>query len=453
MDARVALNALERAFVVVVILLSTGALLPLLHNEGRTVVSAAQVVDVAQGDPVTQIVWLGVYGITALLAIMRWRQIVYVITRDKLLLVLVGIALVSIVWSVVPELTLRRGVALGGTTLFAAYLAARFSMSELLRLLAWALGIAALFSLLFALALPSYGIYIDPRGEAWGGIYSHKNTLGRTMALGAIVFLFLALSDRKHRWITLGGFGLSVAILLLSESVTSLVTFLILLALWPLYMTLRWRYVSKVPFYAMVALGGVLVVAWLLAGNLETVVLGALGRDPTLTGRTELWSAVLERIQERPLLGYGYGAFWLGWTGESAHVLLRMLGQGIGANYGAADNGFLDLWLQLGLVGVLAFAIGFVRAFFRAVTWVRQTTTTEGLWPLVLLTYILFYNSSESAILAYNNVLWILYVAALLAIAVPLDRAIKRDLAGAAPVATPVGGANRKQPEEVLQRS
>lgn len=448
MDTRSAFNTLERAFVVVVLLLSTGALLPLLNKEGRTVVSAAQVVDVAQGDPVTQIVWLGIYGVTVILAIMRWRQIIYVITRDKLLLALVGIAVISILWSVVPELTLRRGVALGGTTLFAAYVAARYSMSELLRLLAWALGIAALLSLLFALALPSYGIYIDPRGEAWAGIYWHKNTLGRTMALGAIVFLFLALGDRKYRWITLAFCGLSVAILLFSESATSLATFLILLMLWPLYRTLRWRSATAVPFYVMAALGGGLVVAWLLVGNLEGLF-GVLGRDSTLSGRTQLWSVVLERILERPWFGYGYGAFWLGWKGESAHVLLRMLGQGIGGNYGAADNGFLDLWLQLGLGGVVVFILCFGRAFFRAVTWVRQTTTTEGLWPLVLLTYILFYNSTESAILAYNNILWVLYVAALLAIAVPLDRAVKSNLTGA----TPVGGTNRKQPEQVLQRS
>jgi exopolysaccharide production protein ExoQ len=409
MNARGAsLHFFEKVFVVVVILLSTGALLPLLHRE------TSAILDVIQGDRRSQIVWASVYGITILLVAMRWRQVAYTATRDKLLLLLLGIAIVSVLWSVAPELTLRRSVALVGTTLFGAYLATRYSTNELLRLLAWALGIVVLLSIVFALALPSYGIYTDPRGEAWRGIYWHKNALGRTMALSAMVFLFLALSSRSRRWIAWACFGLSVALLLLSESITSLAVLLIILALLPLYKALRWRSTPAVPFYVIAILSGGVAIAW-LGANAEDI-LSALGRDLTLSGRTELWSAVLEMIRQRPWLGYGYRAFWLGWTGESAHVWLWMLR--IGANYEAADNGFLDLWLYLGLLGVLVFAYGFVRAFLRAVTRVRLTKTAEGLWPLALLTFILFYNLAESAILAHNNVLWILYVQASLSVAV-----------------------------------
>jgi O-antigen ligase len=425
-------SALEKAFVVAVIFLSTGALLSLLHQKGRTVISGAQLVDVAQGDPVTQIVWSGIHMLILVLAVLQWKRIIYVVTADKLLLLLVGIAVVSILWSAAPELTLRRSLALIGTTVFGAYLVARYSTSELLRLLAWALGIAALSSLVFVLALPSYGIYTDLRGEAWGGIYWHKNTLGRTMALSALVFLFLALGGYTRRWVAWPGFGLSVVILLLSESITSLVSFLILLTLLPIYGALRRSHALAMPFYAILVFACGAVVVWLFVGNAEEV-LRSVGRDTTLSGRTQLWDAVFRMIAQHPWLGYGYGAFWLGWTGESAQVLLQMLGLGIGANYGAADNGFLDLWLQLGLVGVLAFAFGFVQALLRTVTWARLTDTTEGLWPLALLTYILFYNFSESAILAYNNVLWILYVAAVLSTGVPVAKAGEAGHGGATP--------------------
>ncbi|CAA9319106.1 MAG: hypothetical protein AVDCRST_MAG93-5659, partial [uncultured Chloroflexia bacterium] len=134
-----------------VFFLSTGALIPLLIRQG-----AQGDQELAQGDPLSQVVWLGVYATTSLLIVTRWRRFLWVATRDKLLLLLVGLAVVSVVWSVAPAITLRRDVALLGTTLVGAYFAMRYEPGEQLRLLAWALGVAALLSLLFALALPSY---------------------------------------------------------------------------------------------------------------------------------------------------------------------------------------------------------------------------------------------------------------------------------------------------------
>src|SRR5215208_587355 len=125
-------RSFENVFVVTGLLLSTNALLPFLGG------SRSEVTALMQSSPTTQIVWLSMYGITALLVAARWPQVVYVATRDKLLLLLLGVAVISVLWSVAPELTLRRSVGLIGTTLFGAYLATRYSRRELLRLLAWA---------------------------------------------------------------------------------------------------------------------------------------------------------------------------------------------------------------------------------------------------------------------------------------------------------------------------
>ena len=113
-------------------------------------------------------------------------------------------------------------------------------------------------------------------------------------------------------------------------------------------------------------------------------------------------------------MGYGYGGFWLGWAGESAQVwLLR------GADKAwHAHNGLLNIWLDLGLLGVSVFVLGFLLAFRRAVAWARLTKTAEGLLPLVFLTFILLYNTTESGILSYNNITWILYVTMVLSMPV-----------------------------------
>ena len=402
--------SLEKAFAVLVLLLSTGALVQLLLNPGLGSTFPPTSQFLAEGDPINQAIWVGIYCIVLLLVIARWKQFIQVTTRDKLLLLLVGIALLSVLWSDAPEVTLRRTVGLIGTTMIGAYLATRFSPSMLLRLLAWAMGIAALLSFVFAVALPSYGIEHTGTG-AWQGIYvGGKNALGRAMALSALVFCLLAFSGGRYRWVAWGGFGLSVGLILLSDSQTSLVSLLIVLLLLPAYAALRLRYTLAIPCVIVVALVGGIAALWI--GNNLSIVLEVLDRDVTLTTRTDLWPAVLDVIWHRPLLGYGYGAFWLGWQGESAHVWLWNRSVHLESLH--AHNGILDLWLNLGLLGVLTFTGGFLLAFLRAIDWARLRKTAVELLPITFLTLMLLYNILESAILIHNNIMWILYVTVVL---------------------------------------
>jgi len=395
----------EMGFAVLVLLLFTGALIPIiLYQEGGAIIAP----DASQGDPKVQAVWFVIYLVTLLLLPARWRYVVRLAARDKLLWVLVGIALTSVLWSDAPDITLRRSVALIGTTAFGVYLAARYKVSDQQRLLACSLAIAAVLSLLFALALPSYGVSSDVYAQGWRGIYSHKNQLGSIMALSTLVFLLLALASRKRRWAACAGLFLSFGLVILSNSKTALVVCTVVLALLPVYCALRWPITLAVP---------VLISAWLLGGGVVVwglqnaeAILGELGRDLTFTGRTELWSLVTTMISQRPWLGYGYNGFWEG--GEGANFWMSL-------NYfqpTSAHNGFLDLWLQLGLLGVLAFALSFLLAFLRAAAWARVDKTPESLWPLMYLTFMLLYSMTESSIMNRNDIYWALYAATVLSL-------------------------------------
>ena len=83
-----------------------------------------------------------------------------------------------------------------------------------------------------------------------------------------------------------------------------------------------------------------------------------LGKDVTLTGRTGIWSAVLDSIAKRPLLGYGYQAFWLGLEGESYRVILA-----VSWVLAQAQNGFLDVTLEMGIAGLTIVLLVFGFAF------------------------------------------------------------------------------------------
>ncbi len=395
---RALLSFAEKAFTVLVLLLLSEGLYPHLRQGSGFQLEAAE------GDPVMQIIWMGIYAITLPLVFVRWRQFISVATREKLILFLVGIAIASVLWSDVPNITLRRTVALLGTTLFGTYLGIRYSLLQQLRLLAWMIGIAALLSVLYALALPIYGTMSGFHQGAWRGIYGQKNILGRLMTLGAVVFSLIPPSRYRNHWVTQAGFGLSVSLILLSQSKTALVIFLTVLALLPLYRVLRWKYTLAVPILIFVVLG-VGSVSTLLLANVETV-LTAFGRDITLSGRTTMWSAVLTMILERPWLGYGYSGFWLGWQGDGSTYVWNAAGW----EPKFAHNGYLDLGLYLGFLGLLIFTLGFLMNSLRAITWLRSTKTAEGLWPLIYLTFMLLYNFTESAILKQNSIFWVLYV-------------------------------------------
>ena len=391
------------ATVFVFLLASTGLLVSFLRAQ-----QGGSDLNVGEGDPITEVLWLGVYAVMILLFFVRWRSLLSVALRDKLLLLLTAVAIFSVLWSVAPEVTLRRGVALLGTSLFGIYIAERYGLDELLRLLAWTLGITAVLSLVFALVLPSYGISQEPITQGdWEGIFDHKNTLGKNMALSTIVFLLLALSSRRHRWVAWTGFGLSAALLLLSNSTTSLLVALSVCLLLPFYRTLRWDISVAAPLIILAVLSILGTTTWLLSN--PEALLGVLGKDATLTGRTVLWSAVWDAIWDRPWAGYGYSAFWLGWEGKSATIWLMT-----GEEFYDAHNGILDLWLTLGLAGVSVFVLQFLRAFLRAAAWARTTGTVEGLWPVAFLTFMLLSNLTEGTILQQNTFSWILYVAAVL---------------------------------------
>ena len=397
----------EQGFAVLALFLFTGALLPLLLKE-----SGASVDDLSAGNPVLRLVYTSVHGVTLSLLAWRWRDSARAALRHWPTLALVALAVASVAWSDAPDVTLRRSFALVGTTALGIWLAARFPAATLLRLLAAALGLVAVLSLVFAVALPALGVDQDVHAGAWRGVFIQKNTLAQVMVLGAIVCALAASGLGRLRWAGWGGAALCTGLVLGSTSKTGLAILLTFAALVPLLRTLRGRLsrVRIVLAFAILAGGG----AGLWAAANTEQVLSALGRDATLTGRTDLWAAAVERISERPVAGYGHSAFWLGHSGPSAAVLER-----VGWEAPHAHNGALDLALDLGLLGLALYVLGYAVATARAAASLRRIHTAEGAWPLVFLLLVLLYNVTESVILRPNNLFWVLYVATVCSASLP----------------------------------
>jgi O-antigen ligase len=382
----------EKGFAVLVLLLSTGAFLNLGLDSNS---------DFEAGRTGMEMAWLLLYLGTITVFLKYCSRAKEVLKGELWLILLVTFALASVLWSDYPSFTARRAIALICTTLFGFYFALRYPLRQQLRLLSVAFTIAAVASVFFQLF--GWGTNLAAEGvPGWIGVYFQKQQLGMNMAFAIAVLLTLIKSDPEYRSWARIGCVLSFALLVLSRSATAVVMFAALLLALPLRGLLRKR-------FRAVVLAGVLslpLIAYSAVWCFQHLdaVTGLLGRDLTLTGRIPLWVLCTVMALQRPWLGYGYNAFWQGRGGDTVNHV-------VGWMPNSAHNGFLEIWLGLGMVGLGLFAITLLIYIKRAVTFVRTVRSAESIWPLLFLILLLLCNLSQATILIRNSIFWIMYVA------------------------------------------
>lgn len=381
----------------VALFLSTAALIPLLRASDVSSRIAPE------SDPAVQLAWVLLYAITIFLLFKRRLNLAAVIARNKLLIGTVAVAVASTAWSVDPSLTFRRGVALFLTTLFGVYVATTFSRADLLSLSSWLLAGIVGLSVVFALLRPSYGL--DPeRADAWRGVFTTKNELGRMAALSIAVWLLRAFTDRRYALLSVGIAAISTWTLFQSSSSTGLLAIVIVIVSYTLLPALRAHESIAVPTAALLVAGSFVGMFWLAAH--PNAILSSVGANTTLTGRTALWSVVWQMIWVHPWLGWGYGAFWQGAVGPSAFVWSAVSWRPVHAH-----DGFLDVWLGIGLVGLVLFVATLACAFIKAFLFLRMNSGAIALFPFIFVLFASVYNLSESTLFTQNTFFWIFFVA------------------------------------------
>jgi exopolysaccharide production protein ExoQ len=385
----------EKSFTVIMLFYTAGAVVPLLSGADDPQIAL-------QTNPVDLAVKAILYSVAFFLLALRWRTYVEGAWRIKWILVPVLIAALSVVWSQHPLLTLRGAAVLVATTAFGIYFGVRYTIAQQLRLLAWAFSFAVVASFCFVIFLPMYGIDQGVTLGDWRGVFVQKNGLAEAMVFAFFVFLFVRPRSRLPlRWV---GIAASLALLFLSGSATGIVVCFAMLAILPLYRLAKARFTLVIPVILCVSLlvaGSLLIVQSNPAEAFELV-----NRSPDLTGRTELWNAVLHSISKRPWLGYGFSAFWEGTTGESGSVL-----DAIGYPVGYSHNGFLDVLVQLGILGLVTFAAGYLLLWRRAFALLSRAPGSAPIWLCTILVFILLYNITEGVgILEQNSIYWVLYI-------------------------------------------
>jgi exopolysaccharide production protein ExoQ len=401
------LDRCERAFVVLVILYQSGCLYSLLSWNFSAADPMMTRTDAATevSGPAGALMRYFILFCLGLLLCVRWRSVWAAAKRRKALWLLMGWLLLSCSWSISPNAQ-KLGNEIASITVTGVYFASRFTLRQIMPLAALGFGISVWMNFLFCLAFPQFGIQVGLQEGAWRGMLIQKNSLACLVVFGAIPVLCLLFSGvkRDRIWHRLA-LVVSILLVVLSNSKTGLLIFVLMMVLIPIFQKMRSRNYLALPMFVCAMLVGTMV-AILLLGNYEEILLG-LGRDPSLSGRTDIWEAIVEKIMQQPITGYGYNGFWLAREGESLDIWYR-----------AKDlpphghNGYLNLSLDLGLVGLGLFLASYIKAFQRAFLWLRWTPGPEGIMPILFMCVLFIYNMTEEALIsnANFNIFWLFYV-------------------------------------------
>lgn len=308
----------------------------------------------------------------------------------------------SSLWAAVLSLSLQRSVAVTGTSLVGITLAAQRSIEEQLRLF------HRVFRLATALCL---GCMVVTPQIAWSnlglqGVFNQKNNLGEAMAVAILVNHYLPTASTRSKISKVIWLFIFITLLIPSRSATSLVSLGAAILVAQAYQKLRRR--MRVPL-GVVLLGIAGAVA--LTGSImadDSLLSSLLGRSADLTGRTELWSYVISMILRRPIFGYGYSGFWVGASPESTDIARR-----IGWAPAYSHNGYLELVLNLGIVGLVLFVIVFLQFLSRAVQMAEsrdEVIQSTNMWPLAFFVYFAVHNMAECTLLWPKSLEWPMFL-------------------------------------------
>ena len=396
--------------------------------------------------------WIG-WGALIALLLAGW---VTVAVRDRVDLRRLPIALgawlaivtVSIVWSHYPAAS-----AIGiPTTLATAFggvvMALTLPLHEVARALGiavrWILGLSLVFELAVAVFVgrPVLPLWVDYEGTvplafSWSrsllfeggriqGIPGNANLLGLAALIGVIVFAVQLADRRISRVSGIAWISAAVLVLLLTRSATVLLAGVgVLVTLAVIIAARRLSGRGRAALYGSATVVSAAGVALVIA--FRENALDIVGRSSDLTGRSVIWERVVGLIDERPVAGWGWVSYWAPWVDPYDDLVIID-----GVRYLQAHNAWLDVTLQLGIIGLLAFSALVLTTLVRVTSWsvdaprdtrVPGTATTTAsadtappsatlrLLPITLLALLLVHSLAESRLLIEAGLFLLVYLA------------------------------------------
>jgi exopolysaccharide production protein ExoQ len=366
-----------------------------------------------EGSPLDACVYLGL--VVAGLCVLQRRQASFseIVRNNQWLTIFLLYCLVSIVWSDFPLVAFKRWIKILGHPIMALIVITEPDPSEAIKsLMKRCAYVVVPVSILFIKYYPEWGRSFDE----WSGtpmnngIAVGKNMLGADCFILGFFFFWHLLNTwrqprdkaRRNELLLIVGFGCMIWWLLrTANSSTAIISFFVGIML---LLLLGRPFVKKNFVGTYIFVGVTLVAVAEMAFGLSEYVAAAMGKDPTLTGRTELWQQLFG-FHTNPIFGTGFESFWLGDRIRRFFELYRW-------HANEAHNGYLETYLNLGLIGLFLMIGLFIATFWKS----RRELFTNfqfGRFRLGLLVAIIVYNWTEAAFKNVSPTWFIFYIIAL----------------------------------------
>jgi len=388
-------RGLERLVWILILLFYSGAIV------GLTIVDTTKISPT--DGAFARLLWYFTYGLILALTVFRLPKVLRLVAFNPLLIICVLWCGITYFWSIQPSITFRRTIALLMTTMAGMSFAARYDWSEMIQTAAFVMLILCLLSVFIVILSPERGIQQEIHEGAWRGPWLVKNQMGGVMAKGVAIALCAFAMQPKRAWLWIPTLFLCFAMVLLTTSKTSLLVAISAVCIFIALRTYRRFFFLRIPviFICFVVISG-LVMSFIL---IPAEMLALIGKDPTLTGRTDIWSILIDAASKKYWLGYGYGTFWVEPLGPSYQVTSQLEWQ-----VPTAHNGWFDSWLSGGMTVIILFSmllLGTLILGFRRIS----SGGVEAYWVIISLFFFVFFSMSESTILQQNDIAWFLFVA------------------------------------------
>ena len=323
-----------------------------------------------------------------------------VATGSLLALSAVGFLCLSALWSLDPQTTVRVAIVYLWVILGAIGIARTMDADEYMHLLVWCCFLAAIASLFLTVASPRVAFTVgDSEGNVnFNGIFAHKNVLGQVMATGALATLH---DIRVTRGRYLGKLCMLFVLVGMAYASKSTGAFMAALVFCGISgFDSLWRRGGAARLTGVI-LAVFLVPLIIVAVIAPDTLLELIGKDPTLTGRTEIWAYVIQDIWMKPWLGWGYFSFW-----RLANPAALEISNAVHWIVPHAHNGLLESLLEIGMIGTALFTFILIRTIVLAVRCLHTPQRALAISTISCCAGILLVGVSEPVLIDLDSVIY-----------------------------------------------
>lgn len=341
---------------------------------------------------INQVLFSSLFILSVIVLIPKKDELFTILKAEKFLSFFIIFSFISIGWSDYSFITFKRIFQVLTIVLtIIAFLLYVDSSKEILKYFKYVFYPYLALTLIVVFIIPGA---IDPQFHTWRGFTSHKNTLGQISLISTILCFIIYKTEDTTRGKSLAVFMgiISVALLFGAYSSTSILTFSFIIGISFLLSLDRIfkpiginRTISTI---IIISLFLIVISVMYFIPEFEKVIPALFGKDTTFSGRTDLWEYLISEISVNPIIGIGYQSLWVP---ESQNILF--LYKSFVWLPNEAHNGYLDIYLQLGFIGLSLVVVMLIRYF---INFFKAIKPHPWVWLIII---IMILNFQESTIL------------------------------------------------------